>query len=317
MALFTGEGRLILNGRNQQISDCEFSGAGIHAKTAAHLIIDNVKVESGDPGIWLEDVQYAYLRNCRFELSETGLFVDAGYDVQVDSCYFEGTDAISTDRSTSLRISNCHVEISGAFLSGEGDNDQLVVEGNVIYAREGIVGGYAEQTIIRGNHLLVAGGTQLRAIELIAPAEGYEVVIADNICDGGRIHVEGVNGAFPSHGLTIHDNTVLEPGDAHGIHIVDCERASVHHNTVVSSTPPTDDTYDGIHVDDQSSGCLVDHNQIVTATGQLRHGIYAPAGNQVVGNNLGASADYGTSPIGGSPTIAYPNDATNGDNFVS
>src|SRR5690606_16427167 len=106
---------------------------------------------------------------------------------------------------------------------------------------------------------------------------GAHTVIDGNVFDGGGVQIEGVDLTGQQGGLIIADNSILEPFDRHGIALIDCDRANVHHNAIVVLNMNTDDTYDGINLDADCSGCLVDHNQIITDNGELRYGINGPA----------------------------------------
>lgn len=142
-------------------------------------------------------------------------------------------------------------------------------------------------------------------VELFNTGSGRRMIEIDGSeyvrCEGfvlSRCRTEAVVVTDSTH-VTINDGTIREP----------CRHA--------------DDTYDAVVVT-SSDFCRVTQLTIVPEVGGNlpRYGINIVSGNDniVVGNNLGAAADYGTAPIGDSGTgtiLDYPSDATWGDNFVS
>lgn len=135
-----------------------------------------------------------------------------------------------------------------------------------------------------------------------------QLMVVGNIFRGGGIDI---GGSAP----VITGNKFLGQSASHVITLVACENGVIANNHIVRRSG-SQNTFDGIHLDDDCLNNLVDHNQITSRPlSSLRYGVYAPAGNFVVGNALGTPADYGTAPIGGSPTTTYPGGAY-GDNFT-
>lgn len=280
MALFAGSGSFVLSGEYQKVLDCEFTNS-------AKIVLDGP------------------------------------FSVEIAGCTFKGNVGISNlGESAEVNIHHNHFYSTTA-VDGSGDNDQWLLHDNLVFCQSGFVGLYAEQVTIQGNTFVITGGNRGYAVELVA-SEGYEVIVSDNVVDGAGIYVEGVGGGG-QFGLSVHGNVVLEPTMMHGIELVDCTRGMVHHNSVTSLFPTDSDTYDGINVSG-GTGVRVDHNTVIAADGFLggtaRSGIniVSGTGHVVVGNDLGAAADYQSGPLldGGSGTVlSYPGDMTYGDNFVA
>src|SRR5690606_16246891 len=147
--------------------------------------------------------------------------------------------------------------------------------------------------------------------------DGTHCVITDNTCDGGGIRVtEASDLSAPP---IIANNSNLEPGNHHGIHLVNCVGVSVHHNTITGLFLFREDTYDGIHFEG-GSRCKADHNTIRSQAdifgGSMRYGINGASGSDhiAVGNNLGDPAGYTQDAVGGTLVLSYPGHATYGDN---
>lgn len=276
----------------------EFTGTGAVIFAGANQRVWNIEFNN-DGGVKLAGVNQFELSSCLLSVPIT-----------------------ATADNDAMDIHDNVAAVTGAFFDGGGfGNDQSDIHNNIVYATHGIINTQTEQIKIRGNTIVVSTGAPSQAIELVVAAGGYDVVVADNTCDGGSIYVEGVDGTGTQYGLVVTGNTVLEPGEQHAIQIVDCHKGSVHHNTVTKVGGVTANTYDGIILSGDSDDNLIDHNVIITASSKLRNGINVSAAscniNKVVGNNLGSG--YGNVPIADSGTgtiLSYPAHATYGDNFT-
>lgn len=289
MAVFAGTGSLIFGGQNHKALDLQFVGLG-------------------------------------------GLVADGVWEMDIEGCYFGfGSGGLTLDNGTmAVRISRNYF---GNSLTVTGNSLNNIVADNTFDAEIGIVLDAAQRLVVNGNTAsgVLIAGTTTGPLTLVGN-EVYNlgeyvidveidatnpVTISDNTIYRGSIRVDGSDIGGQTN-VAITDNTIRDPSE-HGIHLIFADRATISGNNVASEAG---NTIDGIIVED-SDGVMVEHNQVtVLGVGALRYGINIAGGddNIVVGNNLGAAADYGTAPIGDSGTgtiLDYPSDATWGDNFVS
>src|SRR5690606_23428798 len=132
--------------------------------------------------------------------------------------------------------------------------------------------------------------------------DGTHCVITDNVCNAGGIRVvEITDWKVPPISA---NNSILEPVDHRGTHLVNCYGLSVHHNTITGLFFDPEDTYDGIHFEG-GSRCKADHNTITAQSdifgGTMRYGINGASGSDhiAVGNNLGDPGGYTQDAVGG------------------
>lgn len=258
--------------------------------------------------------------DCQFD--NTNIYLNGATGTQILRCLFTSGPGIINNGSQQVLVADNTFQGTEAVDGGLTTNEGWVITDNLVSSTDGFVGLTASEIQVTGNTMSVTG----KAIELVdhaGVAGGAQVLVADNVIDGGTIYIAGVNGEGAQAGCSVHDNLILEPG-GHGIRLVDCDYATVHHNTVTSIFPDAVNTYDGILVE-LGARVTVDHNKIVgEIEGQgadLRYGVNIASGlcHIVVGNDLGSVSHYATDAIndaGALTSLTYPNDAIYGDNFT-
>ena len=285
MAVFAGTGSLILRGTEQKVYDCEFvGGSGLVADSAFN----------------------ADIKSCLFWFGSAGITIDATQHVRISDSYFGEPITIDGNSLGTIITNNTFDATTGIALIA---TQRLVIVGN---RSSGVLvaGNTSGPLTVVGNQVYTTGGYVID----VAIDATHSVAISDNTISQGSIRVDG-SAIGGRTNVAITGNTIRGPSE-HGIHLIFADRATIGGNNIASGAGVT---FDGIIVED-SDGVLTDHNQItVLPGGSLRYGINVAGGddNIVVGNNLGASTDYDTAPIGDSGTntvLTYPG-GTYGDNF--
>lgn len=268
---------------------------------------------------WLLESNFSRGTGLRSQSGSIGWLVRAvgdGYrDLTLSGCYTGGT--IELPSFVGVSIAN---NILGGAIIGTDPRDWSIV----------------------GNTWIAAFGATTALIELGgAPntgdsADGSVVVAANTAPDIGipfvsALQVEGLtcSGNFDSGGgylvdqctgFNIAGNTTLRPY-LHGIQLIDSDDGAVTSNVIHHPSQLTDSTYDGVNMTTSDRNLVASNLIRSDPTVSARYGVNVVSGdrNVVVGNSLGDPAQYGTDALVDSGTntqLAYPNDATYGDNFT-
>ena len=216
---------------------------------------------------------------------------------------------------SNIEIRGCQIENAGA---GSGSGPGVEIQAGSDQAWD-----------IRVHHNEFTGGGVQASVTTLG--DMWNVAVLDN-----QFHAAGIAAVdaavymLRAERCQVSGNQFREV-DEHGIHLEQCERVNVVGNQFAGVGEATTDTYDAIRLEDDTNRCRVEGNVVDPAqldspnlTGQPAVGIHVVDStcdtNIVVGNDLGATSEYGSAALtdaGTGTILTYPSDATYGDNFTS
>lgn len=327
----------------------EFVGVGSRGTghTTSFILDSSSQFMSLPPRLLdFQNVGAATIRNIGFFGNGNGascagiLTLFTGAILRIVDCYFqEFQTGISSSVSGPGRlwVARCDFDSNATDISGSPgsiiiDNTMVNTSGTANDQASVVVGGQSTpsvETVIAHNnisscdnygirtsgfahiHHNTINGSDDSAIRVGSPGG---IITHNNINNAGFYGIEVVLGNTTEGGL-IQGNTIHN-SQRHGI-FVDQPDWRIFDNRIFGAGQATADTYDGIHIDHDHAH--LSRNSIDGDSGQTRYGINIAAGTGsiVVGNDLNASADYGTGLLndsGTSTVTAFPGGAI-GDNF--
>lgn len=305
------------------VRDLYFQGASI-ADVALHLQGNHARVE-----------------NCWFSSVDTSINLEADY------CMVSNCEELTSPSAPATFIKDSTIRVYTRIInntcSGEinmGAGTDWIVANNTLTAPIISTGG--SNFLIANNQWvgtgIAFGATAANGIIDLSNGQ-WATIIGNHVPDanGEGIYLDTMTGSVLVSGNVINEadtgiyatacpslsvtGNIIRWAGQHGIHIDGSHDAFVSGNYVFQPSQNSDDTWDGIAIAADRVKCkdnVVKGGGFVTA----RYGVnvISGTGNIVVGNDLGAIADYGTDAFvdsGTSTVTTYPGHATYGDNFTT
>lgn len=240
--------------------------------------------------------------------SDIGFSVEPGKNVKLINCESAADSYGITVVDSASMITGADTLITGCRITSPG------VYG--IYAG-GIYGGTGLQIT---NNVIIGGSTTTSCIEMLNPSSGggEEVTITGNKITSTAPttkNTHGIVGASSATGyLSITANTIHDLG-GHGIHLDECEGATVTGNVIYNCSRQAAGTYDGIRLGSTANDVVITSNRIFDDQGTKtqEYAVKGTSGTDyitVTGNDLRTNRTGTTTTLGSNSTVSGNTGAT-------